>query len=760
MSWITDVVGFAELIEIVYLQAAFGGLVPDRMQAHELDDNPENYTDLNEADMLQVRALLSAGDRGAAYLLLAEKTGNQAFLNTAQISTGSGPLVGGVAISVNADLQVSFSDLYPEISIEAFSQLILLEELNGFEKVTHEDGTVTYKSPTELQAYINANEAWLNVKGYSDPQVAALFPGNFFLAAHYLITGDVVNAWSYNNPDVLNMTIKALTSEAADMGVQFGLTQRQAELIAAAGGSSYTTDIQGEQLSVYMDSYGKVIGVFRFGDGEWLDRDSGLGLATVAYDESNNPFNYSSSGGYVLGFLLAGIGNNEKLASLLNISSVVVKDDDARVYVDDIRFLLGAGGEPSREGDVHDLFIKSTSVVTDASFSNKFVVRDLVGVSPEQVALLALQNNDDGLAVRRALLELKPYAIVGVDYSAISAQLELYDSQTGLGEITSEWIADRSAILAAYNIYRKNGEGDGVLSLPFGDPFWAFGDTVISDSALGSSQQLTIDGYDFGLIEPRYIRFGNQGTDSLLGGHKDDRLYGGAGTDTLKAEAGNDYLEGGSDNDQLDGGEDNDTLLGGSGDDLLIGGSGNDSLEGGVGNDLYKFAAGSGYDIVQDADGQGRIEVDGVTLGGGEKIAEGVYREAATGWTFTRVDNDLLITNANRTDAIRVANWSSARNLGITLAGEASEPVIETLITGDFIKQRDGSQYVTSATGYASAGPQADTADVLLGASGADSIVAGGGNDALSGEGGDDWLDGGAGNDLILGGLGADRIKG
>ncbi|WP_169715811.1 calcium-binding protein [Pseudomonas indica] len=381
-------------------------------------------------------------------------------------------------------------------------------------------------------------------------------------------------------------------------------------------------------------------------------------------------------------------------------------------------------------------------------------------------------NAKNDIAWRYALRELNPFVVTGIDYSRHNTDgtLDLYDPAAGEGGMTEQYLQDRAAMLTwkiAYdNGYLDEDDAPHEGPKPYTDSWdssewegnWDFVDYSHRLPG-GSPLTLTIDGSGLSLSDHQVV-FGGKEADVVEGGDLSDHLYGMAGNDVITAEGGEDYLEGGLGDDQLDGGEDNDTLLGGSGDDLLIGGSGNDSLEGGVGNDLYKFAAGSGYDIVQDADGQGRIEVDGVTLGGGEKIAEGVYREAATGWTFTRVDNDLLITNANRTDAIRVANWSSARNLGITLAGEASEPVIETPITGDFIKQRDGSQYVTSATGYASAGPQADTADVLLGASGADSIVAGGGNDALSGEGGDDWLDGGAGNDLILGGLGADRIKG
>lgn len=89
------------------LPSVFGDIVnfwselalPDRMAPHILDDNPDNYTNISQADMDKVMVYAAAGDRGAGYLLLAEKTGNIAFLNTAQISTGSGFLIGGPAIN-------------------------------------------------------------------------------------------------------------------------------------------------------------------------------------------------------------------------------------------------------------------------------------------------------------------------------------------------------------------------------------------------------------------------------------------------------------------------------------------------------------------------------------------------------------------------------------------------------------------------------------------------------------------------------------
>ncbi|WP_417585648.1 calcium-binding protein [Pelagibacterium sp.] len=376
---------------------------------------------------------------------------------------------------------------------------------------------------------------------------------------------------------------------------------------------------------------------------------------------------------------------------------------------------------------------------------------DAIGV--KDFAAQAMSQDGSGLAHRYALYHLRYVAINGLDFSRqnVSGELNLYDPQTGQGVLTAEWIADRAAMMS-----------------------W-----LVKDTSLRDRQQITdalaTDGVDFQdlasgqevIVLPvpvvsfmpivHRVYFGGDGTDAISGNKGNDRLYGGGGTDTIKGEAGIDYLEGGSGSDQLDGGADNDTLLGGKGDDVLIGGAGNDILKGGLDIDTYQFEGDFGYDTIQDIDGKGGIEIDGITLTGGENVSEGVYRDMVTGWTYTLADNDLLIHKGS--NAIRIEGWHSERNLGIRL-GNDEEPAADNTITGDFIKQLDGAHYITTNTGYASAGAQADTDDVLLGGSDADSIVAGGGNDGVLGGAGDDAIDGGSGDDLLMGGQGADRISG
>ncbi len=80
----------------------------------------------------------------------------------------------------------------------------------------------------------------------------------------------------------------------------------------------------------------------------------------------------------------------------------------------------------------------------------------------------------------------------------------------------------------------------------------------------------------------------------------------------LHGDGGNDNLSGGAGNDILFGGIGNDTLNGNDGDDILDGGEGNDFLYGGMGNDTYRFGIGYGSDIIEDNDGDNKVEFIGV----------------------------------------------------------------------------------------------------------------------------------------------------
>jgi hypothetical protein len=141
-------------------------------------------TRISVADFARAQQLLDNNDRAGMYLFLADKTGNPAYINTAQISSGSGCTIGGPAIAVNAALQLQYPDLYPNIGISIFSNQVAQFELSAFQISTDTaTGETYYKGPSELGSYEVARTAWGRVVP-GMPQVVDLFPGNLLLAAH------------------------------------------------------------------------------------------------------------------------------------------------------------------------------------------------------------------------------------------------------------------------------------------------------------------------------------------------------------------------------------------------------------------------------------------------------------------------------------------------------------------------------------------------------------------------------------------------
>lgn len=115
----------------------------------------------------------------------------------------------------------------------------------------------------------------------------------------------------------------------------------------------------------------------------------------------------------------------------------------------------------------------------------------------------------------------------------------------------------------------------------------------------------------------------------------------------LHGDGGNDNLTGGAGNDILFGGIGNDTLNGNDGDDILDGGEGNDFLYGGMGNDTYRFGIGYGSDIIEDNDGDNKVEFIGVN---------------SDTVSFEMTDRgELVITIIESGDVLTIRNFDSER---------------------------------------------------------------------------------------------------
>jgi Ca2+-binding RTX toxin-like protein len=350
------------------------------------------------------------------------------------------------------------------------------------------------------------------------------------------------------------------------------------------------------------------------------------------------------------------------------------------------------------------------------------------------------------------------------------------------GMLRTEWIRDRDAVAAGgsaqnfSDLYLNDRmamlQGQMVNNLRNVDgviePFRTSG-ILYTDAGSGAVIRigsLTTD------AQRQVVWFGAGSNENRSGSGQADHLYGGGGNDTLNGQGGSDHLEGHSGADALNGGEGADTLLGGIGNDTLNGGAGNDTLLGGQDNDTYSFQPGWGFDTIEDSDGLGSVQVDGVGILSGantKKVADGVWEsnDKTTYYSLVPTENgrnDLYITFRDRTDVIRIRNWSTERNLGIQLPEAITDPVTTNTFTGDFVKKLlpNGSTYDISATdgNYVSDGAQPGANDVITGSTASDSMSGLGGNDALAGMQGHDFIDGGTGDDLLFGGLGADTING
>ena len=250
------------------------------------------------------------------------------------------------------------------------------------------------------------------------------------------------------------------------------------------------------------------------------------------------------------------------------------------------------------------------------------------------------------------------------------------DLQNGKANFSDMYLADRAAMLGwvlKSNLADTAGRADGLNA------------TYIDKTS----------GINLGpILNPNSIQqfvFGDGSAETIAGSGMNDHLYGGAGSNTLSGSDGNDYIEGGADNDTLNGDAGNDTLIGGAGNDTLTAGEGNDQLKGGEGLDVYQFSGTYGTDVITDSDGRGSITVDGTPIAGGKKVAEGIYRNESTKYTYTLGGSgdtqSLFIQKDGNANKIIIRNWTTAESLSITL-DDAQAVAPQATLTGDFSKYK------------------------------------------------------------------------
>ena len=422
---------------------------------------------------------------------------------------------------------------------------------------------------------------------------------------------------------------------------------------------------------------------------------------------------------------------NHSAADNANTTLVLgILEDRERFYTNAIGLKNYLTGSPLYDPDSKSLNLSVTSLV-----------------GPDSGQLLNRAQSD--IAVRYALHKLNPFAVTGNPslYDTINTDRSLnrYDPATGSGNLTDQYLKDRSSFLT-----NKIRAGIDNTDTRTGDARATYlgAPQYFEDKTADYTYKLYLgkDRYasDKSTDEMTKLVFGSSGIDSIIGGRERDHLYGLAGHDTL------------------------------------TGGKGNDYLEGGQGTDTYSYTAGDGLDTILDTDGLGKIQFDGTILNGGNLLIGETYQSADRNYFYTLLHNtgeqDSLLINA-KGGTILIKDFQSGE-LGINLDG-GTAPAPTSIFIGTNNNDADlidsgvpagvagGGVLDTNWAGYAPYGQKIYT-DSATSVGGMFFISRAGQPhpantifDALYGEGGDDYLlgnpgghdfliDGGSGNDWII----------
>lgn len=439
--------------------------------------------------------------------------------------------------------------------------------------------------------------------------------------------------------------------------------------------------------------------------------------------------------------------------------------------------LMGATVGKSQIGTTTDANFESRATTFFNAYGNTLqaIGAHLLPSDAAGLVTKAQANTAEGANARAALAAL---SVVSVEASApIAAQFSLYNAVTGQGNITQSWIIDRAAMVDYFVRISQSGS-NAPLSVPGaqGMHFKDFQSGIEIDIGLPDN-----------VVEKRQTLFGGDANETITGKKLADHLYGGGGADALLGLGGDDYLQGDA------------------GADTLNGGDGIDTLMGGAGADTYVLSGDWGIDTIIDSDGLGSIQVDGVSLNGGNRLSANAWQSADEQWRYALTERDeLIITSANKPGRILVKDWSrmlqtNSAPLGLSLPQasvpqQPEEPGMYALQGGYFVpggaQLPGGTWQIQSDGSIPGAVPLQNSNDLMvggqdaLGAPGTFQRISGvaldaqgnqyftyantravslwglGGNDFMSGEQYDDYLDGGEGNDLIFGGAGSDTIYG
>ncbi|MCB2218290.1 MAG: hypothetical protein KQH59_19705 [Desulfobulbaceae bacterium] len=236
------------------------------------------------------------------------------------------------------------------------------------------------------------------------------------------------------------------------------------------------------------------------------------------------------------------------------------------------------------------------------------------------------------IAYRYALINLNPFAVIGMDYSEFNqdGELDVNTSSNPNGQLSDQYLQDRANFLVQLlheNIY-DTGAKNPYAPINI-DVYPNLADYYYADLTTGN-QSLNAMYSDLATKKDQHQQFifGSSSNDTIKGGSKDDHLYGMHGQDTLDGGSGNDtFFVMGED-------EDYDIFIGGDDEDTIKGSAGNDTIR------LHEFFGektvefingGGGEDIIAGTDLNDTIDLSDTTLIGIKHIEGGDKVDTITG---------------------------------------------------------------------------------------------------------------------------------
>ena len=364
------------------------------------------------------------------------------------------------------------------------------------------------------------------------------------------------------------------------------------------------------------------------------------------------------------------------------------------------------------------------------------------------------QNSDKGTALRYALRELNPFAVVGADYTAHNrhGNLNLYSIENPYG-MTDTYLQHRAAMLAWKNAINT-------VNVSYSDDFGAvnfnYTEIISAIAATGPLAPLTAAVASAISLLPADLK--GDWTYEDKSGNLSFHIDGNNLTDLS-----NHYVRFGSDTiDELKGGDLKDYLFGAGGNDTLNGGDGDDYMEGGQGLDTYII---KDHDTVFDSDMQGKIlfdnggkpiQIDRFESGGEPNPV--IWHSPDRQFTAIRYGKDLIVSSkSDKSDKVTVKDFfkiakdngkGGLTGLGIELdKAELLKPGMQKRLTG--IANRYNNFHANSGAHTEIIG--GSLSDTVLPASSSIWAEMGDGNDRVYGSMSADMIDGGDGNDILNG---------